>query len=260
MLRRVVIGIVIAAASWLAVLVVLGFALASSTGAGLAKRLGASLGATATVGDTSLGLVRGALEIEQLAVRRRDTIGEVSLDVARLSCDLPPLGLALIDRSCGELAIAGVRLELSTAALFTATRQREVPLRVDRVVIEDAVFVLMPSALVPGLGRIEIRVARAVSGATVFRSPLSWLFTLRELRASVDVAGAAIEVRYANGVVGASGSVFGSAPIELPFVIPLADPPADAKAEIARLIALGKQLAQDLLARRASDWLKSKLP
>ncbi len=58
----------------------------------------------------------------------------------------------------------------------------------------------------------------------------------------------------------ASGGVFGSTPVELPFAIPVTGDGDDAQLEIQKLVELGKQLAEELVERRAKEWLKSKLP
>src|SRR5689334_17686376 len=118
MLRRVAQIVAGVIAAWLVVLVALGLVYGERTARGVAGRVGESLQGTATFGDSDLALVRGGLSLERLRVRRDDGLGKLSLDVADLRCDLPPLGLALVDHECAELAIDGMRLEVSALALL----------------------------------------------------------------------------------------------------------------------------------------------
>jgi hypothetical protein len=57
----------------------------------------------------------------------------------------------------------------------------------------------------------------------------------------------------------ATGSVFGSGPIDLPLQIPVATSAKDAHDEMLLLVQLGKQIAERLVAKRAEDWLRAKL-
>jgi hypothetical protein len=92
------------------------------------------------------------------------------------------------------------------------------------------------------------------------RTPLSWLFSLRELKAKFELpAGITVQIGYLNGKLSATGSVFGSEPVELPIDIPVADSAKDAHDEVQLLIQLGKDIAEKLVAKRAEDWLRSKL-
>ncbi|MDQ3369921.1 MAG: hypothetical protein M3680_31265 [Myxococcota bacterium] len=246
---------------WVVGLVIAGFALSGRTGQHVADRLGATLQATATIEDSDLALLRGMLELEDLALRRDDLIGRLSLDVGRVRCDLPPLGLALVDRTCGELVVRDIRMEVSTAALFGLQRPKRTPLRADRVVIDNAELVFSPSAFLPSLGRVEIKIEHAEAGPTVFKTPLSWLFSLRELRASLALpAGITLQLTYRDGRLGAAGSLFGSTPIEIPVTLPVASAADDAQGELRRLFTFGRELANQLVAQRAQDWLRKTLP
>lgn len=261
MARRVVLFVAVVVAVWLAVLVVLGFTHAARTGRQVADRFGDTLQGASTFRDAELSLVRGALDLEGLAVRREDALGKLSLDIAGVSCDLPPLGLALVDRDCGELAIAGMRLEVSAIALLRPKKGKRPPMRADRVVIRDAVLGFAPSAFVPDLGRVQVRVERAVAGPTRFRTPLSWLFAMKELRASFDLPGGfVVHLHYRDGVMSASGSLLGSAPVAIPVSLPVREATDDGAAELRRLVAFGKGVAEALVSQRAKEWLRSKLP
>src|SRR4051812_15990602 len=151
------------------------------------ERVGQSLQATATVGDSDLALGRGRLLLDRLSVKRDDVVGHLALDVAQVRCELAPLGWALVDHDCRELAITGMRLDVSAAALFKLQHPAHRPIRARTVIIEDAELVFAPSAIVPNIGRVAIRIEHAEAGATVFRTPLSWIFSLQELRARIEL-------------------------------------------------------------------------
>ncbi len=261
MARRVIAIIVAVIAVWFLTLLILGWAITSHQEASTKQRIGNSLEASVTLDDLDLALIRGHLVIDNLAVTRRDAVGHLALSVKAVRCDLRPLGLALFDRDCSELAVRAVSLEVSTAALFKLKRPaKSNPIRADRVVIEDAKLVFLPSAFAPNLGRIEIAVEQAVAGPTVMRTPLSWLFSLKELRAHFALpAGITVHVAFKAGMMTASGSFFGSGPIQIPIDIPVATLANDAHEEMVMLGKLGKQIAERLVAKRAEDWLKSKL-
>jgi len=244
---------------WLIALVVIGHIYADRLAGRVTQRLGDALQATATLGNADVTLIRGRLELDQLAVHR-DDIGHLAITIDQIRCELPVLGYALVDSECRDLAIRGTRLEVSAAGLFQLHNQVREPIRARHVVIDDATFEFSPSALAPGLGRIAIHLDHAEAGETVFKTPLSWLFALTDLRAHVELpAGIEVELGYHDGKMSASGSLFGTTPVELPFEIPVRDPTDDAKAELAKLVTAGKAIGE-LIAHRASDWLKSKLP
>ena len=226
----------------------------------ITERLGESLQATCTIGAIDLALVRGRLELEHLALHRDDVVGHLAIDVAEVRCELRPLGLALVDRGCRELAVRGTRMEVSAAALFQIKNPKRPPIHADRVVIDDAVLAFSPSAIVPSLGEIRIAIDHAESGPTSFRTPMSWIFSLDELRAHIDLpAGIALHLAYHDGVLSAAGSLFGATPVEVPIQLPVVDAVRDAHEEIALLFKLGKDIAERLVAKRAEDWLRSKL-
>jgi hypothetical protein len=259
-IRRIVRYAAVLVALWLVAMVVTGSVLEARTRGRVAARISDSLQAEATIDRGNLALVRGWIDLDDLVVRRDDLIGHLAITVAQLRCELPPLGLALFDRDCRDLVVRTMRLEISTAALFKLDRPKRPPLRSDHVVIENARLDLSASALVPSLGRVAIDVARAEAGPTVFKTPLSWLFALRVLEANLALPGdVTLTLRYEHGELRVAGSIFGSTPVALPVALPVADAADDAGAEIAKLVALGKDIAQRVVARKAEDWLKSKL-
>jgi hypothetical protein len=258
--RRVAIISSAVLAGWLVLLLVLGLALGGRQERKTAERLAESLQAQVTIDGSDLALLRGRWTMDGLAIRHADAFGTLAIDVANVRCELGPLGWALFDRSCSELAVSGMRMEVSSTALFKAKRPKRKPVHADRVVIDDAVLVFSPSAITPSLGRIEIAIEHAESGPTRFRTPLSWLLTLEQLRARLELpAGITLRLGYANGVLTAAGSLFGSAPVDLPVQLPVVDASADGKQEMQKLVDLGKDIAERLVAKRAVDWLQSKL-
>lgn len=256
-MRRLLVAVVALVALWLGVLVVLDFVLEDRETTGISARLGESLKAKATIDATDLALVRGRLSLNGLALRRDDDVGHLAIDVGEIRCDLPPLGYALVDGNCRELAVSRTRLEVSSAALFHVENPKRPPIRADRVVIDDAVLTFAPSAFVPSLGRIEVEIDHAVAGPTVFRTPLSWLFALDELHARLKLpAGIVVTLDVHGHVLSASGSLLGGSPVEVPFDLPVAH---DAHEEIALLAKTGTDLAEKLVEKRALDWVQKKI-
>jgi hypothetical protein len=260
MVRRVlqVAGAVLAL--WFVALVVLSFAIGGRQERQTRERLAESLQATVTIGDVDLALVRGRMTIDRLAIRRDDVVGHLAIDVGSVRCELLPLGLAMFDRGCTELVIRGPRLEVSTAALFRVKAPKRTPIRADRIVIDDAQLVFLPSAFAPSLGRIEISIDHAVAGPTVMRTPLSWLFALEELRARFALpAGITLQLDYQAGRLTVAGSLLGSTPVTLPVQLPAASSARDGQEEMTLLVDSAKEIAERVVAKRAEDWLRKKL-
>ncbi|MEO6774191.1 MAG: hypothetical protein ABI467_14425 [Kofleriaceae bacterium] len=260
MARRLALGGLIAIVAWLALLWICDAVVASRQATVVTERLGESLHGRATLGELDLALIRGRLGLRALAVDRDDLVGRLALDVREVDCELAPLGWALVDRGCRELAVRGVRFAVSTAALFRLQAPKRAPIHADHVVLDDARLTFSPSALLPSLGRIQISIDHAESGPTTFVTPLSWIFALETLRAHVELpAGLMVQLRYDRGVFGAAGSLFGSTPVELPLRLPVTTGYTDAHDEIQALIKLGTELAEQLVAKRAEDWVRTKL-
>jgi hypothetical protein len=224
------------------------------------EQLGQSLHADVTIGATDLALVRGRLAFERLAARRDDAVGKLALDVAEVRCELPPLGLALVDGECRELHVRGTRLEASTTALFEMHHPKRPPLRARRVVLDDAALTLAPHALAASFGGATVVIEHAEANATSFRTPLSFLFALDELRARIELPGnVRVALGYHSGVLSVAGALLGATPVELPIELPSASAAHDAREEIELLVDLAKTIAERVVAQRARDWLRSKL-
>ena len=246
-------------AVWLAALVVIGVLYGGRAGTRVATRVGESLVAEATIEESNLALIRGHLELDGLEVTKND-LGHLALDVATIRCELPPLGLALVDHECRDLIVKGVRMDVSAAAVFQLKRPKRPPLHVRHVEIRDATLAFAPSAFLPSLGRISITIEEATANATTFKTPLSFLFSLTAFAATIELpAGITVKLGYRDGLLTAAGGIFGKSPVAIPFAIPVPDSAADAVDEIKLLVALGRDLAERLVARRAEDWLKQKL-
>ena len=259
-MKRIARGAAVVVAIWLALLLVLDAIYGRKLAGTIGDRLAESLQGSATIDSSDLALVRGHLDLSGLSVVRDDLVGHLSLRVEDVRCELAPLGVGVVVHGCRELAVRGTRLEVSTAGLFKLRAPKRPPITTQRVIIDDAELAFSPSAFVPGLGKVTVHIDHAESGETTFHTPLAWLLTMTELRAHLDLpAGISVRLAYADGVMSASGTLFGSDPVAMP--LPLHLPAAaDAKAQIEQLVAIGKSVAEDLVAKRAEDWIKSKLP
>ncbi|MBA3540519.1 MAG: hypothetical protein H0T79_12995 [Deltaproteobacteria bacterium] len=247
-------------AAWLVVLLVLGYVAGSKVAVRLADRIGEPLQATATIAGADLALIRGHVDLEKLAVRREDN-GHLAIDVADIHCELPPLGWSLIDHDCRELAIRGMRVSVSAIGVFEIRNAKRPPVTARRVVIDDAVLEFSPSAIAPSLGRIAITVEHAEAKSTVFKTPLSWIFSLDKLQAKLELPGGVmVKLGYANGKLSVAGTLFGSNPVEFPVDIPVANLADDPRGELRKLVELGKTIAEQAVLQRGKDWVKSKLP
>jgi hypothetical protein len=248
------IGAVVLAALWFVVLAALGAAASRKEPARIAARLGESLQGSAAVAAVDVELVRGRMSIDRLTVRRDDAAGRLALDVPEVRCELAPLGVALVDRDCRELAVRGVRLEVSSLAVLHPQHPRRPPIRTDRLAIADATLAFAPNALLPAVGRVAVQIDRAVAGPTVLRTPLSWIFALEGLDATIELpAGLAVQLTFHAGQLGASGALFGDTPVVVPVELPRA--PDDARDEPRALVELAKDVAERLVAARAASWL-----
>ena len=253
MARRIAIAAIALVALWLIALVVISAIVGRDQPARISSRLGESLQGSASVGDVDLALVRGTLSIDQLRVRRADEVGTLALDVPEVRCELAPLGGALFDRDCNALAVRGVRLEISSLAVLHPRHPQRAPIHAGRVSIADSSLAIA----VPAIGNVTLRIDRAEAGPTVLRTPLSWIFALDGLDATIELpAGLSLHLTYAGGMLGASGALFGQSPVVVPVVLP--HPSGDAHDETRALVELGEDVAERLVAKRAADWIQQR--
>ncbi len=254
MARRIGLVVLGLVAAWLVALVAIDVIVGREQPERIRVRVGDSLQGSASVGDVDLALVRGRLSIDRLSVRRDDDVGHLALDVPEVRCELLPLGAALADRDCEQLAVRGVRLEISSLAVFHPPHPKHAPIRADDVEILDSTLTFAPSTFLPALGKIAIEIKRATAGPTVLRTPLSWIFALETLDATIELpAGIALHLTFGAGMFGAAGSLFGDTPVVVPVELP--HPTGDARDEMRGLVQLGEDIAERLVAKRATDWL-----
>lgn len=244
-------------AGYLVLLVVAGWVAGGLVARDVRGRLAASLDAEADVGSASVGLIRGRASLRDLEIRREHD-GRLTLTVDALALDLAPLGAVLWDREPRWVAVTGGRLEVSgLGVLRLPPRPKHPPIRIGGLGLDDCALVLMATGSWPGLARIELIIERARSGSTVLRTALSWLFTLEELVARVELpAGVTVRLVYRAGVLSAAGGPFGAVPVIIPFTIP----PVDDADEVEQLAALGKQLGKQLVLAEARRLLAPLAP
>ena len=100
------------------------------------------------------------------------------------------------------------------------------------------------------LGRVEVKLEHARAGPTTFKTPLSWAFALRELRATVELPFQQhLEIAYSNHMLSVTGSMFPK-PVVLLVALPVADPADDPQTQIQKLVAYGRALVKTILAAR----------
>lgn len=257
-MKRVAGALAALVVAWIVFLLIAGPIYGGRARERIRDRVGGSLNAQTTIDDDSLALVRGFLELRGVHAKRED-VGTFSIDAELVRCELLPFGGALWNHTCRDLKIEGVRMEVTSVGFIQFHKPKKDPLYVDHVVIRDGEISFAPSAFVPDLGRIEIKVTEADAGPTTFTTPLAWIFELHELKATLALpAGVTVALAYANGVLTATGRLFGSAPISVPLVLPKST--GNVEKDLAALGTVAKQVAQDLVEQRAQDWLRSKLP
>ena len=252
-LRRIAISIAGLFAVWIVVLVILGLAVGGSRGEGIAARLGEAVKGEGSVDATDLALVRGHLAIDRLSIRRADEVGTLSLDIGELRCELPPLGYALVDSECRRLVLVGLALDVSTFDVFRVQRPKRPPMRAREVTIEGATI-----GVPLDKDRIEVKLELVEAGPTVFKTPLSWIFELRALRAVVTSPLGTVDVTYANGLLVASGGVF-TKPLVMAVPLPERNEDDDNKAELARIAGWGKALAKRALKENIKALMRQPL-
>lgn len=254
---KVGIGLIFLAVVYLLVLLVVGRVAGGVVADQIQERLERSLDAEVRVGDARVGLITGGVTIRDLEIERT-RIDHFGVAMEQLDVELAPLGWALIDRSMHRVKVRGARLIITGAgALQLPPRPKAPPVQVGALEIEDAVLDLQATGYWPGLARVVITIEQAASGPTTFRTALSWIFTLEELVARVDLpAGMTVRLGFRDGRLSASGGFFGETPVTIDFELPR----LDAADEVAQLVALGKELGKQLAIERARRWLLRQVP
>src|SRR5262249_26008616 len=122
--------------------------------------------------------------------------------------------------------------------------------------IDDARLIFSAAASAPKWARFAVLIDHAESGATVLRTPLSWVFALTRLDARLEVPGVEPgELHYADGRLAASGGPFGEDPVSIDVTLPVPEPGREGQ----QLVALGKDVAERLALARASGWINDEL-
>jgi len=256
-LRRIGTGLAVAAVAWIAALALFGWLGDGCARDRAERRLAASMRANVSIGAVDVGLVTGELAIRGVRLERVER-GVLRLAIEQVDVDLPPLGLALVQDELGAVVVRGVEVELSALGVLDLRGAGGAPVSFDRLELRDAHVALEGTSIVPGLARLELTIERAVAGRTTMRTPLSWLFALRELTARLALPiGLTARVTYADGVLRIAGGLFGETPIVVPFAIPVLEPAREVEqlGEIGR--ALGGALATQLRLRWIEQARKS---
>ena len=222
----------------------------------LSERLGQTLDAEVTIGDVSLSLVRGRVELRDLVIER--TVGShLRVEIDSIVADTAPLGWMLIDGLARDVLIRDADISLSAAGALSLRDLKVHALKIRRLRLDDVRLHVTPTALLPMLGAIDVSIDHATTEPVEVRSALSWLFAVRDLEARVDApGGVAIAVGYADRMLTVNGSLFGSTPLAVPFVLPVPDPSAF---ELAQLRGLAKQLVITLGKEQVERWLKDEV-
>src|SRR6186713_84478 len=127
-----------------------------------AERIASALDAEVTIGSSSFSVWRGRVELEDVVAIRKHG-GRVELRIDAVEVDFAGWGLLLFDRDIDRALVRGAHMDLSARALAAATRKDRTPLEVGELVLEDSTLAVMPTALLPGLGRMEAVLKRVVA-------------------------------------------------------------------------------------------------
>lgn len=253
-MKRLIFWLGGAAVVYLAILLCAGWLAPGCVADRIEARLAGSLDAEVTVGDVDLGLIGGDVTLHDLRIVRDE--GAVDLAVDRVDAEIASLGRVLWNRDLGAVTVRGVDVTLTGSGAVGLRGERDSePVRMQSLRLEDLELTLMPTALLPNLGRIEVHLERAVTGPLVLRNAMSWLFALDDIHAVVAAGGTSAEVDFTGDQLRVGAGLFGSRPITVPFRLPEPDPDA---LELDQLKTLAYALARALGPQAAGRWLKNK--
>ncbi len=261
--RRRTLGILVGslAAAYLGFLALGGVLLRGCVEDGARERLAAALDAEVSIGATSFSVWRGRVELEDVVAVRKHG-GTIELRMDSVEAELAGWGRVLFDRDVDRAVVRGAHMSLSARGLVAMARRERRPLDIGELVVEDSSLAVMPTALMPGIGRVEARLTRAVARPANLTGGLSWLDKLVELDATLDApAGVSITTGYRPGSLALSGSWFGTAPVTIPFEIPELDPDDDELGHLRVLVtevvrAAGRGIVQNAARGAVLDALK----
>lgn len=242
-----------ALAVWCVALIVAGYAAAGCQQRKIEARIATAFEGDARFGDAQLSLLRGSFGGDDLAIKKTSPLGTMTVTVGRLEADLAPLGWALVDAHMRELRLSDVELAASSFELLRPRNRGGKPFAVDGLVLDNVHFVTPSVPLMPALGALEVTIDHARCGPTVLRTALSWVFSVEELVARVDVGGGVtVRVDYRGGNMKASGGVFGGGWVDVPFTIPVVEPAH----ELEQLARMGVDLAEKMTVQQAEGLLE----
>jgi hypothetical protein len=227
------------------------------------ETLGRALDAEVTVGDASLSVWRGRVEIENLVARRVEG-GAMELVVDTIEVDVAGWGAAVFDHDVDRAVVRGARMELSARGLTDLARRPRAerkPIQIGELVLENVSLGVQPTALLPGLGRVEAVVTAAEASDVVVSSGLSWMRGLSRLEGRVSSPGTfSMEMAYKTGSLTLTGGPLGAMPITVPLRLPTLD---DAATELDYLRALASSVIRAagsrILGKQALDSVRGVL-
>ncbi|MCE9578015.1 MAG: hypothetical protein K8W52_33090 [Deltaproteobacteria bacterium] len=253
---KLAVGLASAGTTWVVGLVVAGYAARGCVVERTTTRLGESLDATVALEDLELSLVRGQVGLGGLVIDREHD-GHLHVRIDRIDAGIAPLGAYLWNRDLGQVTVAGVDIEVTAWAVLKIKPPKRKPMVMDHLTIDGARVVFAPTSVTGDWGKATLQVTRAEAGPTILRTPMSWLFALERLDASLDLPGIApVTLHFEGGRLEASGSVFGATPIAIDVTLPVPEPGHEGR----QLADLGADLAERLALARAERLLRRVLP
>jgi hypothetical protein len=190
------------------------------------EALGRALDAEVTVGDTSLSVWRGRVELQDVVARRVEG-GAMELVVDTIEVDVAGWGAAVFDHDIDRAVVRGARMELSARGLTDLARRPRAerkPIPIGELVLENVSLGVQPTALLPGLGRMEAVVTAAAASDVVVSSGLSWMRGLSRLEGRVSAPGAfSLGMAYRTGSLTLTGGPLGAMPVTVPLRLPTLD-------------------------------------
>jgi hypothetical protein len=236
---------------YVVVLFIIGWAIEGKVERGLTDRMGKSLDAKVTVKSTSVSLLRGKVEFRGVSIEREGT-GYVKIVIDKIDADIPSLGMAMFDGTPDLVTLEDVDIQLSPLAF--RKRKPAKPMRMGGLEVKNVRIRLIPTPLMPSLGKSQAVIDYARTGPMEMRSGLSFLFHLRRLQAHADLPhDVHLGVRYEDEYLSLKGPIFDEKPLKVHFPLPKPDPDA---LETAQAVALGKSLGKVLIASGGAELIR----
>jgi hypothetical protein len=255
-MKKLAIGVASAFVGYVLLLVVLGFVVQGCVHDRVRSRLAESLDAEVTIESTSVSLLRGKVELRGIHVVR-ERGGHLELSIERLEADMAAWGWMTFDRDPRAVRVSGATLSISGAGALASRNLDHEPMHVGSIDLRDARIVLMPTAVLPNVGRVELDIEQAHTGACTLSTGISWVFALERLQAVARLPGdVSVAVGYGDEHLSIGAGLFGSEPVRVRFAIPKPEP---GKLELAQLADLGKALGKSVLKQGARDWFRTKV-